>query len=132
MKHGCGRIAFHDGLASGLRIIVGFHGVHEVLEIKILILKRVSQFVCKYHLLGFCWNPVGQVHRLGARIVKSGGLLGVKADEELFQVKAARNQAEGPQGGLLHVEFLGSVLGMQVANQEFPDFRTAHDPLLQR
>ncbi len=68
--------------------------LHPLLQVHILILQRVGEFVGHDRLLLFHRHPVEQVHGFRLGIVVAGYLFAEQGDEEGFQIEVVRKQAE--------------------------------------
>lgn len=132
LEHGGRGVTLNDCQARAGGIIVVAARMHVTVEIEVLILKRVGQFVRQRHGLHVGRNPIGNEHRSALVVVKPRGLFGVESDQEPFQVEVPRHQAQRAHQGLLRVDFRRRHFFVQVLFQVLCDLRSVHDLLLQR
>ena len=132
LEHRGHGVSLGDRLPRRRSVVVLLFGIHEFLQIEILVLKRVSQLVRQNQGLHFGRRPVGDIHDLVGRVVKSRRLLGIKIHQKFLQVKVRRDEPKSLEHRLLIMDFLGRIVFVNLSGHEFLDLGPAHEFFFQR
>jgi hypothetical protein len=127
LDHSGSRVALHQRLPRVACIFIVAHGAQELLEVEILILEGMREFVCQNHLLHVRSDPAGDKHCLRTRIIKAGCLLGIERNEEIRQIEFRRDQAKSFQDGFLLMDLPRTVLRVQALGKVSADLGSVHN-----
>jgi hypothetical protein len=121
-------LAFNHGLSGGRAVVAVAlprlerifcrlgSSLHPLLQIVVLILQGVSQFMSQNWFLAIERNPIQQRNRFGFEVVVPGDLLAGGFDQKFLQIEIARQETE-----FLHAQlFLGKPLREFLFGQRAP------------
>jgi len=132
INHGGHGAALEHGVARQLGILVGPRCFYPRLDLEMLVLERMRQFMRHHHPLVGKRAPVSNIEFMRRRIVKPLDLFREHIDHERIEVESLREEAKGFGAALVGVAFGGILVFVHLLDDVGADFLARTQGSLQR
>src|SRR5713101_8822225 len=132
VDHGSHGAAFEHRIAREFSIFVGAGRLYPRLDLKVLILERVRQFVGHDHALVRKGTPVRDIEFTSLRIVETFDLFGEHVHHQGIEVESFGNEAKSLSAARVGIAFRSIFFFVHLLDDKGADFLTRAQGLFQR